>query len=100
MIAAVLCAAVLLGSICVALALWYLRGEKQSEFSKALSDLFLKLAIVIFGVSIGLIGFFAQKWLEDTNQQIQEANEALGNLDIIYSQYVGEVETAYFNNDS
>jgi len=76
-----------------------LRKRPNDEFSKAVSDTFIKLAVVIFGVSIGLLAFFGQKWIEDTNEKIQQANEALGNVDIVQSEYMSDVENIYFIND-
>jgi hypothetical protein len=76
-----------------------LRKKPNDEFSKAVSNMFIKLAVVIFGVSIGLLAFFGQKWIEDTNEKIQQANEALGNVDIVQSEYMSDVENIYFIND-
>jgi len=45
------------------------------------------------------LAFFGQKWIEDTNEKIQQANEALGNVDIVQSEYMSDVENIYFIND-
>lgn len=70
----------------------------DGELAKAFTDFLFKLAVMVFGVSIGLFGFFGQKWLEDKNTQIDQAREALGNLDIVNTQYNLETEHAYYLN--
>jgi hypothetical protein len=52
------------------------------------------------GRRAGFFAFFGQRWLEDVNSKIDEANEALANMDIIQSEYMSEVEAAYYLNDN
>ena len=80
-------------------ALLYLRRSNKDEFNKTVTDVTLKMSVVTFGVIVGLVGFFGQRWLEDVNEQIQEANEAIGNIDIIQSEYMSAIEAAYSNNE-
>ncbi len=100
MISYVFFLALILGFTLIVIALIFLRKGPDAEFHKAISDLLVKLAVVIFGVSLGLLAFFGQKWIEDTNEKIQQANEALGNIDIVQSEYMSDVESIYFNNDN
>jgi hypothetical protein len=92
--------ALILAGAFIVIALIFLRKRPDGEFFKAISDLCIKLAVVIFGVSLGLLAFYGQKWIEDTNEKIQQANEALGNVDIVQSEYMSDVESIYFNNDN
>ena len=98
MISIVFVIALILGCAFTVIALIFLRKGPDGEFFKAISDLFIKLAVVIFGVSVGLLA--GQKWVEDTNEKIQQANEALGNVDIVQSEYMSDVESIYFINDN
>jgi len=100
MISIVFVIALILGCAFIVIGLVFLRKGPDGEFFKAISDLFIKLAVVIFGVSVGLLAFFGQKWIEDTNEKIQQANEALGNVDIVQSEYMSDVESIYFINDN
>jgi hypothetical protein len=100
MISFVFYIALILAGAFIVIALIFLRKGPDGEFFKAISDLCIKLAVVIFGVSLGLLAFFGQKWIEDTNEKIQQANEALGNVDIVQSEYMSDVESIYFVNDN
>jgi hypothetical protein len=85
--------ALIVGGILVAISLWLI---PRSEVLKSISDLFLKLSIVIFGVTVALTSFFGQKWLDDVDGRIEQANEALGNLDMIRAEYMTDVRYADF----
>ncbi len=100
MISVVFYIALAIGCALAFIALIFLRKVPDGDFFKAMSDMFMKLAVVIFGVSIGLLAFFGQRWIEDTNEKIQQANEALGNVDIVQSEYMSDVESIYFNNEN
>lgn len=89
---------VVLGITLVVVSLHYAKTEGISNVSKLLSELFMKLAIVVFGVFAAFVAFFGQRWLEDTNKKIDEANEALANIDIVQSEYMSDIEASYFNN--
>ncbi len=54
MISYVFFLALILGFTLIVIALIFLRKGPDAEFHKAISDLLVKLAVVIFGVSLGL----------------------------------------------
>jgi hypothetical protein len=92
-------ASIIAGTLFVLISLYYNNKGESTKTAKPLADLFMKLAIVTFGVFVAFIAFFGQKWLEDANKRIDDANEALEHLDIIQSQYMNDIETSYFNDE-
>ena len=100
MLTVVVIAASLVGLVLAGISLLIQRVEGSASFLKSLADLLLRLSIVTFAIAAGFFAFFGQRWLEDVNSKIDEANEALANMDIIQSEYMSEVEAAYYLNDN
>lgn len=74
------------------------RASNPDDYNKALADLLLRLSVLILGIAFGFFTFFNQRWVEDINKQIDDSNEALGNLDMIQAKYMSATENAYFLN--
>lgn len=89
----------MLGLVFAGISLLIQRVEGQASFRKSLADLLLRLSIVTLAITAGFFVFFVQRWLEDVNSRIDQANEAMENLDIIQSEYMYEADGAYFLND-
>jgi hypothetical protein len=90
---------IVLGAVISYIGIRLLKKLPETDFLKSTSDILLKLAIVMFGITAGLLGFFGQKRIEAAYERIQQANEALGNIDVIQSDYMSEIESSYWNND-
>lgn len=93
-------AASLLGLALAGISLMLQRVEGPASFRKSLADLLLRLSVAMLAITAGFFVFFGQRWLEDVNSQIDQANETLANMDIIQSEYMSEVENAYYLNDA
>ena len=75
---------------------WRDANFKRGE---ALSDALLRVAYVCFGVMFAVISFFSQKWSEDINARIDQANESISNINVIQARFASQIESTYYNND-
>jgi preprotein translocase subunit SecY len=73
-------AASLLGLALAGISLLLQRVEGPASFRKSLADLLLRLSVAMLAITAGFFVFFGQRWLEDVNSQIDQANETLANM--------------------
>ena len=78
----------------------YLKAKKpETAFTISFSELISRVSVVVFGVALGSVALFGQKWIEELNKNVDLASESLGEIDILVAQLKSETEHSYFNND-
>lgn len=99
MFALTVAGATLFGAALAILAAYLKSRKPETAITTSFSDLISRVSVVVFGVALGSVALFGQKWIEELNKNVDLASESLGEIDILVAQLKSETEYAYFNND-
>ena len=89
----------IVGGVVLFIGILALRKISHADFLKEGSEFLIKSSVAFFGIAVGLLVFFLQKEVEETNERIKQAREAFGKIMIMADEYKSEAELAYWNND-
>ena len=91
----------IVGGVVLFIGILALSKISYADFLKEGSEFLIKSSVACFGIAIGLLVFFLQKEVEETNERIKQAREAFGEIMIMGDEYQkSDAELAYWNNET